>query len=226
MPAHSAANITVSINNNALVLTNPATYDDYLSITNVGASSQISTKPEILLEVGFGIFDNFTDPNAYQLGNVVGQNGWGGGGVPPDVNAVQIMTVDPAGLTNCVGCSYGVDMYVVPGGCANANGTSQQPYKYISAVPVTNTLIISGNVTNNFLSEYAITGALITFTNAPTTANYVFEQGNVYLAWNDAGIINNGGSYSWTTELDQYETGGGTVGSSRTDLARSIRCTS
>ncbi len=211
---HSVANITVSINNNALLLTNPASYDDYLSITNVGASTQISTKPEILLQVGFGIFDDFSQ---YQVGNVAGQNGWGGGGVPPDVNAVQIMTVDPTpptGPTNCVGCSYGVNEYVVPGGCANATGTSQQPYKYVSAGPVTNTLIISGNVTNNFLSQYAITGALITFTNAPTTANYVFEQGNVFLPWNDAGIIYNSGSYSWTCELDAYDTDGGAQGSS------------
>ena len=109
------------------------------------------------------------------MGNVSGTNGWNGGSANPPVDPVQILTIDHL---PCVGCTYFVNEYVVPGGCADAG--SQQPYQYVSAGPVTNPLVISGNVTNN-VHQYAITGALIIFTNAPTVANYVFEQGNSYL---------------------------------------------
>ena len=60
---------------------------------------------------------------------------------------------------------------------------------------------------------YAIMGMTVTFTNAPSSANYVFALDNSYLPWNNAGIIQNGGGYSWTTELDRYQTGGGPEGS-------------
>jgi PKD repeat protein len=206
VPGHSAANITVSINNNANALTTAASYDDYLRITNVSASSQLAVIPEVILSVGFGIFDDFSQ---YQLGNVAGQYGWNGGSANPAIDPVQILTIDPVGLTNCIGCAYGVNEYVVPGGCADSG--AQQPYKYVASGPITNAFNIVGFVTNN-VPTYAITGVLITFTNAPTASNYVFEQGTTYLAWNDAGIEQKSGGYVWTSELDSYETGGGAVG--------------
>jgi hypothetical protein len=202
----SAANVTLSINSSADSL-GIGTYDDQLIVTNVGAGTALTTQPSIRLQIGFGIFDDFT---TYAVGNVVGQNNWNGGTIPPDINPVQILTIVDG--TNCVGCLGGTNEYVVPGGCANASGTSQQPYKYVAFGPVTNAFNIVGPVTNN-VPTYAVTGMLVTFTNAPSSSNYMFVQGNVFLSWNDAGIIQNGSGYSWTTELDQYQTGGGPEGS-------------
>jgi hypothetical protein len=201
----AAVNITLSINANANVL-GIGTYDDQLIVTNVSAGTALNTEPTVHLQIGFGVFDDFS---TYAVGNVVGQNNWNGGAVPPDVNPVQIMTIVDG--TNCVGCLGGTNEYVVPGGCVNANGTSQQPYKYVAAGPVTNAFDIVGSVSNN-VPTYAITGMTVTFTNASTDPNYVFAQGNVFLAWNDAGIIQSGSGYEWTTELDQYQTGGGPAG--------------
>jgi hypothetical protein len=199
----STANITVSLNSGANSL-GIGTYDDQLIVTNASAGTALTTQPDIYLQIGFGVFDDFT---TFAPGNVVGQNNWNGSATA--INPVQIMTIVDG--TNCVGCLGGTNEYVVPGGCANANGTSQQPYKYVAAGPVTNAFNIVGTVTNN-VPTYAVTGVLITFTNAPTASNYIFEQGNKFVPWNDAGIIQNGSGYSWTTELDQYQTGGGPEG--------------
>jgi PKD repeat protein len=205
--SNGVAYITVSISPNIDSLLVPGSYDDYLTFSNTSAQTQLTVKPEIIAQIGFGIFDDFS---TFSNANVVGQENWNGGAVPPDANPVQIVNVS------------GVNEYVVPGGCVNGGGnTSQQPYKYIAAGPITNAMYVCGtNVvagTNVYVKcnvpTYAITGVSVTFTNAPSTANYVFEQGTPYLAWNDAGIIKNGSGYSWTTELDQYETGGGEEGS-------------
>ncbi len=206
VPGFTAANITVSINANGANTAEVGVYGSYvdkLTCSNVGANTQVATQPTTYLQVGFGVFDDFS---TYAVGNVSGQNGWGGGPVPPDINPVQIV------YTTLPGGTISSNLYVVPGGCVNATGSSQQPDQYISAGPVTNAFLISGNVTNN-VPTYAITGMNVVFTNAPSGANYVFEQGNTYLPWNDAGIIANGSGYSWTTELDQFETGGGPEGS-------------
>ncbi len=206
VPGKEAVNITVSINANGANTAEVGAYGsyvDYLTCSNVSASSQVATKPTIYIQVGFGVFDDFS---TYAVGNVSGQNGWGGGAVPPDINPVQIV------YTTLPGGTISSNLYVVPGGCVNATGSSQQPEQYISAGPVTNAFNIVDNVTNN-VPTYAITGMNVVFTNAPTSPNYVFEQGNPYLNWNDAGVIANGSGYSWTTELDQFETGGGPEGS-------------
>ena len=183
------------------------TYDDYIVFSNVTAGSQVATSPEIFLQVGFGIHDDFGDAGEFTNGNVVGQSSWRSDNT---FNPVQITGAPNNGV------------FVVPGGCPNAGGSSQQPYKYVSATPLTNpcasytTNIVGCCITQTFcnpVQTYAITGVLITFTNAPPTPNYVFEQGTPFLAWNDAGILAQGGGYVWTTELNQYETGGGPKGS-------------
>jgi hypothetical protein len=213
VPGFSSVNVTVSINANANTLTSQGSYDDTLVLSNATANTQINVSPEVILQVGFGIFDDFS---TYQTGNVQGQDNWQGS--TADINPVQILTIVDG--TNCVGCLGGTNEYVVPGGCVNASGTSQQPFKYVSAGPLTNAMYVCAtNVvdsTNVYVMcnvpTYAITGMLITFTNAPSANNYVFSQGSTFLAWNDAGIQQNGSGYSWTTELDQYQTGGGPEG--------------
>ena len=216
VPGFGVANITVSLDANVNSLVNPGSYDDYLTISNASANTQLATIPEIILQVGFGIFDDFS---TYAVGNVVGQNNWRVG-TAAIASPVQIVNATLPGGT------IASNMYVVPGGCPSDTGSAQQPYKYVSSGPLTNELFgcvtnitgcpincvtnITGCVAN---PTYAITGVLITFTNAPTASNYVFEQGSTGPAWNDAGIEANGGGYSWTTELDAYQTGGGPEGS-------------
>ena len=114
LPGLAVTNVTVSINNNA----NPlgiGSYQDVVTFSNVSAAAQLTTR-SITLQVGFGIFDDFS---TYANGNVVGQNNWLGSAVDTD-NPVQI--------TNGV--------FTVPGGCPGS--TSQQPYKYVAASQVTN----------------------------------------------------------------------------------------
>jgi len=206
-----SANITVSIVPGvANAIPYYGSYADYLVLSNVNAGTQISTSPEIILQVGFGVFDNFGDASEFTNGNVAGQSNWRGSSTA--INPVQV--------------NNGV--YTVPGGCVNANGTSQQPYKYVASGPLTNPFTafctnINGNVTNVFgcnpVPTYACMGMLITFTNAPSSPNYVFGMGSSFLTWNDAGILYAGsGQYKWTTELNAYETGGGPHGNNTYSL--------
>jgi PKD repeat protein len=198
-----STNITVSITSDANNLPYFGSYRDYIVFTNVSAGTQIATRPQVTLQVGFGVFDNFGDALEFTNGNVVGQQNWLG-----DANAVN-----PVQVSNSV--------YTVPGGCVNAGGTSQQPYKYVASGPLTNpcsgytTNVIGGitNLTCINAPAYAIMGMLVTFTNAPSSANYVFGLDNSFLPWDDAGIVSDGGNkYLWTTELNRYETGGGARG--------------
>ena len=196
-----ATNITVSINPCfADGILDFGGYDDYLTVSNLSSTpaSQLGVMPEVELTVGFGFFDNFNNSLEFTNGPVVGQNGWLGAATPsPDVSPVQIVTVN------------GTNEYVVPGGCGS--GTAQQPYKYVSSGPLTNAYSIVGTTTNN-VPTYAVTGIVVTFTNAPPTPNYCFTQGNSFLPWNAAGVLQHGGGYVWTTELNEYETGGGPHG--------------
>jgi hypothetical protein len=165
-------------------------------VTNVSSGAQVTTSPFVYLQVGFGVFDDFT---TFNTGNVVGQSAWMANTASLSSVPVQILTIN------------GTNEYVVPGGCPNASVTAQQPFKYVAAGPLTNAFNVVGGVSNN-VPTFAITGMLITFTNAPYDANYVFSQRNVFHDWNDAGVIQNGGGYSWTTELNSDETGGGPEG--------------
>jgi PKD repeat protein len=212
VPGFSSQNITVSITTNANSIIDEGSYDDQLVLSNATAGTMISVSPKVILQVGFGFFDDFS---TFAPGNVVGQNSWLGN--LTDVNPVQIVD------TTIPGSTIASNVYVVPGGCVNSLGTSQQPYKYIAAGPLTNayfgcvtnivgtTTNITGCVTN---PTYAVFGVMITFTNGPTDPNYVFSMGSVFLTWDDAGILDVGDHqhYVWTTELNAYETGGGPHG--------------
>jgi len=119
LPGLTATNITVSIyTNNADSLANIGSYDDSLVFSNLSVSpaAQLSAAntPEIILGVGFGVFDDFS---TYMSGAVAGQNNWVGGTASDD--PIQI-----AG-----------GVWTVPGGCPGS--TAQQPYKYISAQSLT-----------------------------------------------------------------------------------------
>jgi PKD repeat protein len=187
VPAFSTFNITVTINSNANALENIGSYQDQLIVSNVSAATQLITAPKVLLQVGFGIFDDFS---GYQTGDVAGQNNWGGN--PDNINHVQI--------TNGV--------YSVPGGCPNAGGTSQQPSKYVANGPVTNAY----DALSNNVPTYAILGMSIVFTNGSPSPNYTFGMGSAFLTWCDSGVMNSGGGYKWTSEINAYNTGGGNQG--------------
>jgi hypothetical protein len=190
--AYGTQNLTISINANANSLTSMGTYDDKLVITNASAGSLVATQPEIYLQVGFGFFDDF---GTYTAGNVVGQNNWQG----------SLTGINPVQITNSFFGGGDTNLYyAVPGGCVNANGSSQQPYKYIAG----------GALTNLDPTTYAIMGMSIIFTNGSPQSNYVMGMGTSFLTWSDDGIedVGNGAGYVWTSELNAYQTGGGAVG--------------
>ena len=191
---YGTQNLTISINANANSLTSIGTYEDQLVITNATANSAIATQPKIDLQVGFGVFDDFS---TCQAGNVVGQYNWAG----------NLQNNNPVQITNSFFGGGDTNLYyAVPGGCVNASGSSQQPYKYVAG----------STLTNLDPATYAILGMSMTFTNGSPKPNYVFGMGTSFLTWSDDGIEDvGGGQYVWTSELNAYQTGGGTVGNQK-----------
>jgi hypothetical protein len=192
--AYGNQNLTISINANANSLTNIGSYVDQLVVTNVSASSALAIWPKITLQVGFGIFDDFS---TYTAGNVVGQYNWTG----------NLDALKPVQITNSLFGGGDTNLYyAVPGGCVSASGSVQQPYKYVAAATMTNV----------DPTTYAIMGMSMTFTNGSPKSNYVFGMGSSFLTWSDDGIEDvGGGQYVWTSELNAYQTGGGAVGTLR-----------
>jgi hypothetical protein len=175
LPGFASTNIVYSFNNAANSLA-VGPYVDSLIFSNASGSALLTTI-NITLQVGFGIFDDFSTYT--QNANMVGQNGW-----VADDDAGQTPYQISGGVLNILGPGNGL---VCTAG--------EEPVKDWSSTTVTDS------------TQYVYAGMLITVSNAvPTTAPpFAFEvedevkQKESVTFEDDAGspVANGTGGYVW-----------------------------
>jgi PKD repeat protein len=182
LAGNTGTNITVSINANATNLVQFGSYQDQIVFSNLTAKTQIPTVPEIVLQVGFGFFDDF---GTYSNGDIDGQNNWynptAGDNDNPYVIADGVL-VTPAG-----------------GSCAG-NANDAEPAKNIASMAVTDS------------TQFAYLGMSMTVTSAPTTPNTwdftllpTVPGGNVTINEARTAVNDNGSGYVWNTHVNGFD---------------------